>query len=722
MFLTGGAYGFRGRRFRGLPQGIGGVSLEPAPLQSVAADGWQATYDGAPPSTVIESWFNNIEREGFTTAGIATTYNDPIYVTRRVRQAYPNQASFTTDTVALSEHLYADDVIAGVTNNSTAAYLKPIANWALFDRTVVGNSITVEIVAAHYNGRNNSQAACVIARATDGVTTVTGTPVSSTVVSGRSSDQNAVLVLRVTLDIATLNNGPITVNAKVYPWIGNAGAVLDSADQSARREFSPRYFLKDTTRSANPPYAYVTAAGTAGGVWSTNAATAEATPFDTVQNAINAAASQMPAGAYSALVGTGTSRPLDGAIIRVGSGTFSLGSGAASTRPQKLGALIITRDPNVARASSIVSYGTTAGWRARLGVATLESVTTEGAVIFRDISILRTNTQTLQGEAASQLDIIFDDVSYDNGSFSNAIFNQSHGRTYGMAVTNAAASAFSPGTYEWRSHRGLTGAFLGNNVEAYMMLGSRPSNVGTMTRGGRTASGSFIAFNFFASRNNAVRLFEWGTNENVTGLAAIQNVIENIGTVETATNRISGDGESGDVTHLVFIHNTTLGFDGYGRGNLLYNDTLADFRTHTFARLSANIHTQINTKHDIFMTDGAYIQSWEYNNGVGSIGEFVMYRNADNGNVRFGQDYAGLLASVGTSSTVRNDPLFVSYQGTTIGPVAGAGSGDYHLQSSSPAKQRVFVGFLSHDLGGTARPAPVFGTASTYDASGAYTA
>jgi hypothetical protein len=699
-----------------LPVLTAGVLNNQPPITALAADGWQATYDGTPPSTLLLETFT-AARAGFTTAGAATTYNDTITATRRIRQAYPNQASFS-NLVALSELLYSTDTVTGVTNSSTKVSPKPVANWILYDRTVVGNSITVEIVAGHYNGRNNSQAAFVDVRATDGTDTVSA-GVFATVVSGRSSDQNAVLVYRAALDIASLDPGAITVNADVYPWIGDSSSVLDSADQSARREFSPRYFLKDVTRFTSPPYAYVTSAGNDGtGVWSTTAATAEASPFLTVQGAINAAAAQMPAGDY--LAGTGTSRPIDGAIIRVGSGTFTLAS-ASTSRPQKLGAVIITRDPNVARSSAIVAHGT-ATWRARLGVGSLEAVTTEGAVIFRDISIDRTGTLGLQGEAANQLDIIFDDVSYDNNSHNATIFNQSHGRVYGMALTDSASSLVGAATYEWRCWRGLS-ADVNSNIEGWLIAGSDIDRVQTLARGSRTASGSMVMFNKFMRISYAGNVLTYGSDENVTGLVIVQNVFEGIGASTTAFNRVSGDSNTGNLTHVVHLHNTYIGFNDQGRWNFAYNETPGDvFRTHTYIRSAANIAVQINSKHDVFIDDGDYTQSWEYLNGVGCVGEFSMFRDAGGGGADgFGQDYPGLLASIGTSNTVRNDPLFTDYQGTTSGPTAGAGNGDYTISSSSPAKERVSVGFLSHDLAGTARPTPVEGNTATYDASGAYT-
>lgn len=74
----------------------------------------------------------------------------------------------------------------------------------------------------------------------------------------------------------------------------------------------------------------------------------------------------------------------------------------------------------------------------------------------------------------------------------------------------------------------------------------------------------------------------------------------------------------------------------------------------------------------------------------------------------FAQAYFGLGASFGVTNTgAGNDPLFTSYQGTTIGPVAGAGNGTYTLQTGSPAKSLVTSSPVPFDLAGNARSGTV---------------
>ena len=657
----------------------------------------------------LSDWIYQKDNTGGGNSGTAPTITIP--------------ASFVTNTGGGSETSNALSA-AAVTQNSTAAFNKPIAQFVTPERETITDSLTVDLVASHYHGMNNEQVAYVEFRATDGTLTVTsGT--NTSIVASRSSDQAPVLVYRGTLDTSTLASGLITVNADVYPHVGDSTAVLDSADQSTRREFSPRYFLKDATRGASPPYAYVTSAGNDGtGVWSTTAATAEASPFLTVQGAINAAAAQMPAGSYAPLVGTGTTRPMDGAIVRVGSGTFSLVS-AASARPQSIGAVIITRDPNVARTSSIVAFGSGASWRARIGVGTLVAPVAEGAVIFRDITITRPGTLAMQGEAATLLEIIFDDVTFNNESRNASMFSSSSASVFGMAASNPAASWLGASAAgEWRIWRGVSLDAADLSMEGYCVVGSYIQRTSEFTKAAaRTASGSVIAFNRLTARGVINGVFQQGDSESVTGMALMQNLIETSGIANGPNNKVGGDNFTGNVTNVVHIHNTYVGFDIYGRSNFLYNDTTGTFRTHKFVRSAGNIQVQINTKHDVFKTNGAYTQAWPYLNGVGALGEFSQFLDAGGGGASgFGQNFSGLGTNIGTSASVRNDPLFTSYQGTTSGPSAGAGNGTYTISPNSPAKQLLGVGLLRFDLAGVIRPSPTWGNTSTYDAAGAYAA
>lgn len=692
-----------------------------ASLTSIAANGWTATWNGTPPTFTPDAGassqhYASVFRQGFDASGNTTNYLDRHVVTSRVRQAFPNQASLTTADCSLSEYVYSTDTISGVTNNSTQISPTPVANWVMPHRQVVGNSLTLEIVAFH---RDN--VACVQFSATDGTHTVTQN-VSATVVSGRTGDQNAVLVYQATLDISTLtDNALVTCNAKVFPRIGATASVADSSTSSVLRGFSPRYFLKNTTLAASPPFAYVSTTGNdTTGVVSTNATTAAASPFLTVLGAINAI--------HTALSGT---TGVDGAIIRIGNdgGTpFVLGS-TAVTRTQKCGVLTIARDPNVAKANARVSFGL-AGFRPRLGGSLLTGLT-EGALQFKDVQIVRTGTSTIQGETATALGIIYDQVTFDNGSNNATWLSTSHDYHYGTSFLNLTGnSALGAGTNEHRILRGISVDINFGGIEGWLTLGSAITRSGAFGRGTRSFSGAINAFNKFPNPTTAGGFLAPGADADVVGFAVVQNLLEYISATASNDIAISADSATGNNTHVILWNNTCTGAFQAGRWNAFYDEGTTR-RTSALMSVKGNIAVAIYTKSDVFLgTDNNgspdtvnapnATGNWAFEYGVGCAYNFTQFE----GNNLVGQassqaqNYAGLAANYGTSQTTRHDPLFTSYQGTTVaaGPVftAGAGGGDYHLQSGSPCRgMMALYRLLTHDLDGNARP-------TTADTVGAY--
>lgn len=677
-------------------RGAGGP-LPPATdpiVTAINADGWSVAATSPPTMDPVGNpRFVVASRQGFNAAGAPTTHLESIILTQRVRQPFPNQASLDASRVAMSDYVYSTDTVVGVTNNSAETSPKPVANWALPDQRVVGNTLRLEVVAFHRNARAGEQVACVEFRATDGSTTVTQI-VSASSILAHPGDVNPVVGYACDLDIMGLNSGAITANARVIPWIGGAASVLNSSDQSAAREFSPQTYLKNTALASSPVFAYVnpTTGNDTTGAVSTNAATAEATPCLTVTGAINR---------IIAVNGS-----VDGCVIRLMAGTHVLNSSAAlATRTQNTGELIVTRDPNATRAAVIAQFGLTSTVRWRLGA-------TAGWVRLRDITLSRQGTSNIQGETGSQLSIWFDQVTFQNNNHNAAFLSNSHSRFTGAAFTGMTASPLNASTTEHRLFRGISSTNVGV-IESWLLLGSNLSGTTLVTgRGPRTQNGAIIAYNTFSSASPATGGF--GNTENITaGAALVQNVIEFTGTVSGTAVRMAADAATGDTTHVIMHHNTLAGSFLHGRSNLFYNDSPPPSnRTNRLMSLVGNLHIQINTKHDVFAglndnyADAAdRLGGWAYLYGVGCRGEFSQFIDAQSGGIggSFAQAYPGLSASIGTSSTVRNDPLFVGFEATAIGGGAGAGGGNYRLQAGSPAASRVTERVLPFDLDGNAR-------------------
>jgi hypothetical protein len=662
-------------------------------LTSINSEGWDATYNGTPPTfdPAGSPVSFVVSRQGFDASGNATTYSDSIILTQRVRLTYPDQATLDDDRVALSDYIYSTDTVNGVTNSSAEASPKPIANWVLPDRQLVGNSIDLEIVAFHRNARNGEPVASVEFRATDGTTTVTQ-KVSTSQVSGRTGDQCAVVVYKCSLDISTLANpATITVNAKVYPWIGDASSVLDSADSSVAREFSPRTYRRDTTLLAAPRVAYVRTTGNDGtGVVSTTDATASANPFLTVLAAINA---------------HHTAGGLDGAIIYIGNdgGTPFVMAATASTRTQSHTALTITRESGVDRANARVSFGL-ATFRTRFG-------SSGGWLRFHDVGIVRTGNLVISGEVASQLHIQFDQVDFDNASNSGSIMSNSHCSWYSATITNHGSSLLtSSATGDHRCFRGLVVDMNNTTLEQWLAVGCEITQPGQVLVGTKSGSGVILAFNKWLDPQG-VGLFAIAQSADANGVAIVQNLVEFMQTGSAGINLVSNDSRTGNTSHVIIWHNTYTGFHLYGRCNHFYDEG-STARTNKLHSCIGNVYAQINTKGDVFRGEveaggdaSTRVGNWAYLYGAGCRYEFSQFIDANSGGIgdSFAQAYPGIGANIGTSNSTRNDPLFTDYQGTTSGPTLGAGGGDYTLQSGSQCKATVLTPVLKYDLAGNAR-------------------
>lgn len=645
-------------------------STDPA-ITAVNAEGWSVSYTNPPvmkPSYAPRYIVAN--RQGYNSSGQLINFEEALILTKRVRQPYPNQATLHPSRVALSDYIYSSDSIAGVTNNSTEISPKPICNWVMADRALVGNSLRLELVAFHRNARFREQVACVEFIASDGTNTVTA-KVSVSSILGGAGDVLPVIGYTATLDISTLSAGLITVNAKVYPFVGAAASIADSSTSSVAREFSPRYYRKDAALAASPVLVYVNAStgnDTTGAV-STNAATAEAAPCLTVGGAINRAIA--------------VNGSLDGVVIRCMAGTHTLSSSAiVATRAQTSGELVITRDPNATKAGVVLQFGT-AAFRPRLGAA-------GGWLRFRGVTLQRTGTLTFNGEASSALLLTFEDIAYDGGNHSATLYSNSDGRWLGVVATNPGANTFSAATREHRLIRGLdiTGS---GAVEDWLIVGSRFINpTGGLTRGTRSQSGAIHAFNRVQGMSPTNGWVSIGASADVVGYGLVQNILEYLSATSAAIVRISADDATGSTTHVVMHHNTIIGFNDRGRCNLFYDDG-ATPRTNELMSLVGNIHCQLNHKGDVFISDGTRVGNWAFLYGVGCRGEFSMFVDAQGEGLggSFAQAYPGLRALPGTSTT-RNDPLFVDYKGTVSNSVAGAGGGNYALNDNSPAKARLF--------------------------------
>lgn len=641
-----------------------------SPVSAIAANGYQSTMVNP---TELAYYAVPIIDTGYDSTGTAIPVIENRYTTKRIRLPYPAQASLTAADAALNDYVYSTATIDGAVNSSALLSPKPVASWVVPDRAVIGNTLVLDIVAFHRNGRNGKPVAAVTGTATDGTTTVTATT-STPIILGHSGDLNAVVGYRLTFDVTTLTNQAlITANAKVFPHVGGSASVLDSSTGTAgNRGFVPLVFFKHTAKAANPPYVYVNATsgvdatvdanGAAAGITkvSTTAATAAANPFLTMVSAFNALrAATAVTGGFST-----------GCVVRI-VGTVAQDAGSyTSATYQNGGELVIE---GVAGSTPILTFG-----------AASNRNTYNPYIRYRNIGMYR-NGANAMGNGTTVA--VLENVVFDGGAAATPMTGtNSHIWVMGMTLTNPGAN-LNYTSSQLRMARGI-GAVTTFNIENWITLGCYiqamwvPTIVAT-----RVPNGGIFAFNRITKVAGSSIAFGL-VGYDIDGYAFVQNIIEKYDTVNQTTFRVSPDNDTSNITHFICWHNTFTGFGLYGRSNILYDENTTTARTHKLQSFVGNIHTQINHKSDIFRTDGTRTGAWGYGNGVGCLGEFSMFVDAGPNQLSFRQDYPGLKANIGQSQTVRNDPLFTNYAGTTntgTTAVAGAGDGTYTIETGSPA-------------------------------------
>lgn len=692
--------------FRRRLMGSGAVVL---PFSSVNAAGWNVEYSSTPPSlNPLSSFF--VTRQGFDATGAATTFADTLVATQHVRVA--GTTGLSSLTVAASDYAYSTDTVLGVTNNSTEASPKPVAHWVTADHAVVGDTVTVELVAFHRDARNGLPIACAIGTATDGTNTVTATRATPTVLA-HPQDRNAVIGYRLTFNVASLaDNATVTVNAKVYPWVGTvaSGSVLDSAAGTADTSgFCPQIYYRSTSLAASPRYVYVDATNgnDTTGVASTDAATASASPCLTW------------IGAVSKLRGS-TAGAASGGIVRVkaSGGTLALGTTSATFQVyQGVGETIIESDPSGSTA--------TVSWNSAIN-------TYCPYIRWRNLNMVRAGNVTLPNGTISTTYArwTLENVTVDGGGFASALAGaQRTIRIIGMTLTNSGVSTLTAGTvanaYGYTLMRGINTAISMPQIEMQCFVGGYCANGAIRSTGtARSPNGNIVAYNRFMNITGSTIAFSWGGSGEatalggtppltVTGIVFVQNAVEKADAVNAASFRLSGDSDCFNIVHPIVWNNTFAGFSLQGRANVLYDENPAYVRNYKLSSFRGNLWSQLNNKSDIFINDATHIGNWAYHYGVGCYSEFSQFAAADASvpasGASFSQDYGGLGGTWAPQQYVRTDPLFVSYQGTTgtSGGVAsaGTGGGDYHLTSSSPCLGKITsaVQPLGYDLDGTTR-------------------
>lgn len=673
------------------------------PFASVNADGWSVEYSTTPGSTnPLDSIA--VSQAGFDDTGATTTVSETLTATQRVRQVYPNQASLSSNRVALSSELISTTTISGVTNNSTLVSPKPIVNWVMTSRVLVGDTVRVGVTGNHWAARSGRPFRAVVFTATDGTTTVTSTVTTMSVSTTGAGDVNAVLAYETDLNISTLANpADITINAKVYPWIGVEASVHDSSLNSGHREFSPRLFRRDTAKLAAPNVVYVATGGVdATGYVGTDPVAAAAAPCLTYTGAINRAREALGI----------TSGSLDNLEIRLTEGTWSLSASATANTTNFC--VTVTRAPGAIKANTILNFGTS---NFQANVTYLR---------FKGLNIVRTGAFYLHNGSTGFC--VIEDCTFNTNGSTGAIAQTGPQFFWNGVVCPAAmANILGPSTYSHAMIRGVDSQTSMGFFQGFLVAGSKFVG-GSYSATGFSEDNSIIQFCSF--RNTPSANATVSISGTVTGFSFSQNLIEVIHTTtSTPALRPSSDGNTNNLTH-VLMDNITLaaGHMQAGRINGWYDETALTYRTHTFCRMRNPIVGSIYTKGDVFLgTNGngtpdptdapLHTGNWAqlYAVGFKNVHSLFVQTGTNSLGAGEGQAYGGVGSLIATTQTTPQFSLaagvnFTDWKATTTNSgtgaaVAGAGGGDYTLPSGSAFLGKVAAAdeVFPYDLAGVAR-------------------
>lgn len=560
---------------------MGGTAPAPSlPFTLVNADGWSVEYTSTPGSLNPLDTVT-VTQAGFDDTGAAASVTETLTATQRVRLAFPDQASLAPTRVALSGELLAGTSIPGVTNGSDLVSPTPIVNWTMISRHLVGNTLRVGVTGNHWAARNGRPFRTVVFTATDGTTTVSATVTSMSVSTTCAGDQHAVLAYETNLDISSLANpADVTVNAKVYPWIGTSASVADSSTGSGHREFSPRVFRRDTAKFANPNVVYVAAGGVdATGYVGTDATAAAASPCLTLTGAINRARAVLGATAGS----------LDNLEVRLTEGTWSLSANPTANTTNFL--VTITRAPGAAQANTILQFG---GGNFTPGITYLR---------YKGLNIQRTGIYySYAGNVGFCVyeDNVWSSISATGALSSSTTLHFWYGNVFNAGI-GQMLSAASP------SHamiRGVNSTVSTGNFHGFLVLGSK-FRAGVYAAGSYSENNSIMQFNSFRGVSSGNAVIE--LQNPIVGLTFSQNLIEG-GHTSTSTPAVrpSSDNNINSLTHVLFDNNTVaFGHFQVGRMNVFYDETVGTYRTHKFCRIRNTVAGSIYNKGDIFVGTNA---------------------------------------------------------------------------------------------------------------------
>lgn len=614
--------------------------------------------------------------------------------------------------------------VANVVNSSTLAYEKPLAGWlnVPYERAA-GATIRAELVVVHRRGRAGRMAARVEIRAKDSQ----GSPnysaaqvVAATSLSTFQTQGNPVEVFAADVPTAALTQGDACYfTAKIYPWLGDASAVLDlEVDGVAWPTASPQTlmpFCCDKTGAYGGAHVAVKA-GASGGTVQATYALALTTPFPTFVAAMAA----LPA----------WNNTNKGHNDHSGATVWLMEDSAGAGATHALSSAFNT--VAVGKALTDVKVDPAATGAVKISLATANAC--DKVRFFVNIDYVSGSgfdgTSTLNYKA-----VILEGMTLNPTGSATVPLNYRIGLLYMRNVTIAGAPTSSqmPGgpvsTTRSQVPLQLGTVDLGSTSRnsshvPFIVAGCRFHRVvvGDLNYAGITSwdsnDGQLVVSNQF--RNQQATCHAGTTNgPTITrGIGWVGNVFERAVAASNPAAQIGADGQTKSIANLVFAYNTVPGgADQITRVNLLYTDDDEALGISKRGVARFNIFSFYNVKTDQFASSPnvtGRVGNWSFRFTVGHAGNVVV--NGDsNSNTAAGNGATNWLGERWPADS-KSGGGAVGFLDDKTG-TSKAGSGTYSLTgATNDAYGRVAAGMamLSFDMVGNVRR----GDGS--DAAGAY--
>ena len=681
----------------------------------VTIEGWSAKSVSSYAEGTLPSSGNfkiTVTSEGYNTSGTLGTVSRTVSGTRVMRKAYPNEADFDETVsgsdlivrIALTDHIYNDDKSGGAgtsgtdpsvvitsgyitagdasttnahagltcTNSSTVDYPVVKGGWLTPAGTRIGSIYDGAVCVKHPFGQSKP---CVAVKFT--ITDETANTVSELVTtpSVRTSVRNSSLPkieqYEASLSTSGLVHGEVgTVRFQAYPFVGDADSILDSDNFTfvTDREGSQPHRL-DLTGAYREVFVYVSTTGdNSTGVASTTAATAKATPYLDMWNAIKGARDYINTN-YS------ESNNLDGAVCRFmaeasGNYDFFWGrSGFASAMASDGAFVRCEPDPAAIGTPRFTTKGSSAGnilcQKVRIKDMT---VTPSGSTSnffagsgaldyyqFEGNELTHSGTGSVIIQSDVEQAAWFDNKSIDFIADMKGDIDIHSERVNCEATTNVNDKMFVGFDFDTTSDY--------NNLDVI----SLSTNASPFIAYGRCATD---AKPFFSPAYDL-------SNTYVGHIVAVRHT--------SATEPLLSS-EDNDETDVHFEH-----ISGFGARFNHHNDTTPNNSFVNVFVQGVSFPYQA-TKHDVFGTDGTLIGGWSVSNGVN-------YRYCYNGRGdTFPFDYDGV-GIIEINTGTNTDPDVVD-NNSFLGDNDGTTFGDYTPTSGSDLAGNLFLSASAYDLNG----------------------